>query len=123
MASASHLALERFAADCGRGCIGQADVRRYYDSIDLLRVGRFLASRGIQPKLVRAILMLQLFPKVLMHSRFGISHNVIQLQTPGTLIDSRCAGVLGQILVWVFVRLSRSFKSMLGSRVLTVAQC
>ena len=95
VASCAQIALERFADDHGKGCIGQADVRRYYDSVDLLLVGRCLIARGVHSTIVRAVLQFQLLPTVFINSRFGSvpTHQ----RTLGTLTGSRCAGVLGQI--------------------------
>ena len=61
-------AFERLADDYGKGCIGQADVRRYYDRMDFLCVGRCLLVRGIHRSIARTVIHFQLlllgFPQV-----------------------------------------------------------
>jgi hypothetical protein len=107
IASSAHIALERFADDAGQGCIGQADVRRYYDSVDLLRVGRCLSSRGADDGIVRAVLNFQMLPGVTLNCPFGTV--AIHSRTLGTLTGSRCAGVLGQIPVLDICELESTF--------------
>jgi len=107
VAACAQIALERFADDYGRGCIGQADVRRYYDSVDLLRVGRCLTARGVPRNIVKAALNFQLLPRVCINSCFGGVD--VHRRTLGTLTGSRCAGVLGQVPILDVCELEEPF--------------
>ena len=107
IAASAHIALERFADDHGKGCMGQADVRRYYDSVDLLLVGRCLIARGVQSSIVRAFLIFQLLPSVVINSRLGSV--AVHRRTLGTLTGSRSAGVLGQIPIFNVCELEEPF--------------
>ena len=78
--------------------IGQADIRAYYDSINLLRVFNYLVEHGVPSSLAGACLSHQLLPWV--YIDIGQLHIPIGARSVGSLTGSRLAGVAARVPVY-----------------------
>ena len=64
VAHTAHLVIEKGLDDHSAGAITTFDIRRFYDSINPVRVARFLISRGMDPGTVAACVRVQSLPIV-----------------------------------------------------------
>ena len=91
------LALEK-SHDCGSPCaIAQADVRSFYDKIDLLLLSRWLLFHACPGWLVAAVLVMQL--GCMIQFRFGEEVAALRQRCRGSLTGSRIAGICGQAIM------------------------
>ena len=92
-----HLALEKALDDHSRGAIAQLDIEKYYDSIRLLIVGRWLVSHGCPVALAACALRQQMMPQVSLNIS-GVDV-AIPARSCGSLTGSRVAGTLARVPV------------------------
>ena len=92
-----HSVVEKSLDQRSVGAIGQADVKQFFDSLNLLRIFRLLVSEGLSEPLAAACLRHQLLPKVLI--KFGSASMTIQRRTMGSLTGSRLAGMSARVPV------------------------
>ena len=78
-----------------RACVAQADIRRYYDSLQPLMLSRWMIAEGFEIALAIAFLLLQLRPSIVLH--VGQAEARISERTLGTLTGSRSASASGRI--------------------------
>jgi len=67
IAFGAQLLLEKALDDHSRGAIVSSDIRRFYDSICVLKVVRYLLSQGCPQNLCAAVLRSQMKPCIDMH--------------------------------------------------------
>ena len=80
-----------------QGGVSSADIRQYYDSLNVLRITRYLISRNLPRAVAGAIIRAQLLPTILLAtSSFSA---LITRRSTGSLTGSRLAGVLGRVPV------------------------
>ena len=77
--------------------IAQADIRQYYDSLNVPSLAWWLHQEGLGIGWASAIARLQLVPKI--NLRAGEESACIEGRTSGSLTGSRVAGALGRIPV------------------------
>ena len=78
------------------GAIVAADIKRYYDSIDMIRIAAWLRRRG-EAALAKALLLLYLAPRV--HcSVGGVSFDIVR-RTMGVITGVRSSVAIGRIPV------------------------
>ena len=75
----------------------KSDVKRFYDSICVVRVGRYLVQQGCDKALVKAMVICQMLPVVFL----GLLSCKISLgrRGLGCLTGTRTAGTIGQIII------------------------
>ena len=81
----------------GHAAIAQMDIRRYYDSIPVLRVFLYLLDLGADEGCAGCLLRLHCCPVV--ELCFGTGTVIVQGRSVGALTGTRTAGVLGRIPV------------------------
>jgi len=81
----------------GRAAVAQMDIKRYYDSIPVLRIHRYLVSRGCCPSAAACFLRLHCCPSVSLS--WGVASVTIAGRTVGALTGTRSAGLLGRVPV------------------------
>ena len=81
----------------GSAAIAQMDIKRYYDSIPVLRIYRYLVNRGCDQSAAVCLLRLHTCPEVFLS--FGGACTSIQGRTVGALTGTRTAGLLGRVPV------------------------
>ena len=89
--------IEKSLDDHSRGCIAQADIEKYYDSLPVLRVVRWLDANGLELAWCAAALRHQLLPKVSLRTSNSIT--VLGSRSAGSLTGTRVAGALGRVSV------------------------
>eukprot|EP00928_Gymnodinium_smaydae_P021212 TRINITY_DN18258_c1_g1_i1.p1 TRINITY_DN18258_c1_g1~~TRINITY_DN18258_c1_g1_i1.p1 ORF type:complete len:557 (+),score=32.02 TRINITY_DN18258_c1_g1_i1:406-2076(+) len=104
IAFAGQLVTERTLDSKGEGGIAQADIKRFYDSIDVLRVGSCLLQNGVHPFIVFIIVAFQVCPAI--QIRRGSRVATIGVRLLGALTGSRTAGICGRIVVADAIRSS-----------------
>ncbi len=63
--SFAHVGIEKILESKSRGCLAQADIEKYYDSIDVLRACRVLRDLGLCAVRLAACLSLQSLTTIL----------------------------------------------------------
>ena len=81
----------------GRAAIAQMDIRRYYDSIPVVRIHHYLVNRGCSASAAACLLRLHCCPAVPLS--WGVSCITIKGRTVGALTGTRTAGLLGRVPV------------------------
>jgi len=81
----------------GQSAIAQMDIKRFYDSVLMLRVHRYLVHRGFNARLAACLLRLHVCPAVII--TFAKCQVEIINRTIGVLTGTRTAGLLGRIPV------------------------
>jgi len=81
----------------GQSAIAQMDIKRFYDSIWMLRIHRYLVHRGFDVRLSACLLRLHVCPAVII--TFARCEVAIGNRTIGVLTGTRTAGLLGRIPV------------------------
>ena len=79
----------------GRAAIAQMDIRRFYDSLPLLRICRSLLSECTEQVLAISLLRLHICP--LVHLSFGEASVTFPVRCVGALTGTRTAGILGRV--------------------------
>merc|ERR1739848_461426 len=77
--------------------VAQSDILTFYDTLDVLRIVLWCVRRGLDIGTAGAILRLQMFPKICLHT--GRSSSDVKNRTKGGLTGSRVAGALGRVPV------------------------
>jgi hypothetical protein len=85
--------LDNFSA----AAVAQSDIEKYYDSLPVLRIMRWLTSRGVPAPLAACAVRHQMCPAVVL--KVGSSEVKIGGRTVGGMTGSRTAGFLGRIPV------------------------
>ena len=85
--------LDRF----GNAAVAQCDIEKYYDSLTVLRIIRWLISKGVPHSHAACLLRHQMCPRVIL--RCGSAEVCIPNRTAGGLTGSRIAGLLGRVPV------------------------
>ena len=97
MAHGLQFIIEKGLDDFGRGAIAQADIEKYYDSLPVLSIIRWLCNNGLDHGTAASILRHQMCPKII------LACGTADIPIPGRCIGgptgSRTAGVLGRIPV------------------------
>ena len=118
-----HLVIEKALDGHSRGAIAQEDIEKFYDSISLLRVARWLVNNGAPHALAACVLRQQLLPQVVLNA--GGVAVPIRNRSTGSLTGSRVAGAMGRVPVESTIRdrhfawKRHGFKA--GTHTLTVA--
>jgi len=86
----------------GLAAIAQMDIKRYYDSIPILRIYRYLVNRGCDAPAAACLLRLHCCPSVTLS--WGVASVVIEGRSSGALTGTRTAGLLGRVPVEDVVR-------------------
>ena len=86
--------IERGCDDSSNGAVGSADIEKFYDSLPMLSICKFLVCKGLSLTLLSACLAFQMFPKVSL-SLMG-QEAVICNRSLGGLTGSRVAGCFGR---------------------------
>ena len=89
--------IEKGLDDYGRGALAQADIEKYYDSLPVLSIVRWLCRQGLQENVAACILRHQMCPKVVLAC--GATDVPLPGRCIGGLTGSRTAGILGRIPV------------------------
>jgi hypothetical protein len=116
--------LEKGLDDHGRGAAAQADIEKYYDSLDVLSVVRRLEANGLSRGTAGAIVRHQMIVQVFLQVR-GVQQ-CVGARGCGSLTGSRVAGALGRVPVEeTLCRMGPHWKAMGfsldGGRALSVA--
>ena len=117
------MVIEKGLDSHSEGGIAQQDIEKYYDSIRLLLVARWLVSNGAPYPLVATALRLQMLPLVFLH--IGDQCIPIAGRAVGSLTGSRTAGAFGRVPVESTIKENHPERKKwgfdAGSRILTVA--
>ena len=89
--------IEKELDDHGRAAIAQEDIEKYYDSLRLLRVARWLQRNGATSATCAAMLRHQMLPQVTL--AIGGIEVSFSNRSVGSLTGSRVAGALGRVPV------------------------
>ena len=89
--------IEKGVDSFGNAAVAQYDIKKYYDSLPVLRIVLWLISRGAQRGHAVCLLRHQMCPVVLLCT--GMVQLEIKARTIGGLTGSRTAGMLGRIPV------------------------
>jgi hypothetical protein len=89
--------IEKGLDSFGAGAVAQSDIEKYYDSLPILRIMRWLTSRGVPATEAACAVRHQMCPKVVL--KIGSSEVIIAGRTVGGMTGSRTAGFLGRIPV------------------------
>jgi hypothetical protein len=89
--------IEKGLDNFGAAAVAQSDIEKYYDSLPMLRIIRWLTSRGVPAPLAACALRHQMCPTVVL--KIGSSEVKIGGRTIGGMTGSRTAGFLGRIPV------------------------
>ena len=89
--------LEKGLDNFGRAACAQSDIEKFYDSLPVLRIVRWLVSRGMSAGLAACILRHQMCPRILLSC--GKATARIGKRSIGGLTGSRVAGFLGRVPV------------------------
>jgi hypothetical protein len=97
---AAHLHLQKGADNFNRAGLAQGDISSYYDSLDALRIARWIESNSHSDGFfwASAFLRLQLLPKLRLTAGGSCSF-MIECRTLGTLTGSRSAVAAGRVPV------------------------
>ena len=100
------LGLERGLDDHSNLGIAQADIRQYYDSLNVLQLALWLHHEGLSKAWAAAIVRMQMLPALTLCT--GDCKSTVAVRSNGSLTGSRVAGALGRIPVMSVVS-QRSF--------------
>eukprot|EP00969_Alexandrium_andersonii_P340031 15031031-Alexandrium_andersonii.AAC.1 len=77
------------------GCVGQADIHIFHNTVDVLKCARWLQQRGLPRELCAALVRLHTVPRV----QVTAGSMVVQIghRGRGCLTGTRSAGALGRI--------------------------
>jgi len=89
------LVLEKGMDAMSKGCVAQADIRKYYDHLRPLLLFIWMVRRGYTKELASTFLRLHLCPVVSI--KVGDHHALFPTRCSGTLTGSRSAGAAGRI--------------------------
>jgi hypothetical protein len=92
-----HSVIEKSLDDHSQGCVAQQDIEKYYDSIHLLLVSRWLLRTGAPRTIVACALRQQMMPQVVL--KIGEVKVKMPNRASGSLTGSRVAGALGRVPV------------------------
>jgi len=81
----------------GQAAIAQMDIKRYYDSLPILRIFRYLVGRGCSTPALGCLLRLHCCPPVSLS--WGIASTTVEGRSVGALTGTRTAGLLGRVPV------------------------
>ena len=97
VAHVTQLVIEKGMDDQSNAAVATSDIRRLYDSINLMLVARYLLKHGCPAGLVRSVLLCQLLPKLF----FNMMSCCIELRPRaiGCMTGTRVAGVVGFVIV------------------------
>jgi len=97
IATTCHIGQEKILDSHSQGCVVQADIQRFYDSIDLHKCISFIVERGADPAKALAVILCQLYVPV---SVTLLQRTVnLGVRTIGALTGSRTAGAIARIPV------------------------
>ena len=80
-----------------KGAVAQSDIRQFYDSVNLLRIFRYLVSKGLPKSLAAACMRHQLLPQI--NVKFGAYSTCVGNRSVGCLTGSRLAGMAARVPV------------------------
>ena len=89
--------IEKGLDNFGAAAVAQSDIEKYYDSLPVLRVVRWLIAHGVPSSLATCLTRHQMCPHVIL--KCGSVDVPIGARTVGGLTGSRIAGFLGRIPV------------------------
>ena len=89
--------LEKGLDNFGQAAAAQCDIEKYYDSLPVLEIVRWLVDRGLRPGIAACLLRHQMYPRLLF--QFDGAEFRVSGRTVGGLTGSRVAGLLGRIPV------------------------
>ena len=105
--------LEKGLDKFGDAAVAQCDIEKFYDSLPVLLIMRWLVSRGVPASRVACVVRHQMCPRVVL--QFGGSEEVtVSNRTIGGLTGSRTAGFLGRIPVEAIIAERREFWTRFG---------
>ena len=97
IAHTAHMVLEKGLDSESAGCVAQADIRNFYDSLPVWRIIERLRQEGFDDADLSALVRLQMFVQVtLSWSMMRASTAPVRNRSCGGLTGSRCAGFLGR---------------------------
>ena len=85
-----------------KGGVAQQDIEKFYDSISLLRVARWLCRNGASHSLAASALRQQMLPSVVLNLN-GLTVPIVN-RCKGSITGSRVAGALGRVPVESIIR-------------------
>ena len=89
--------IEKGLDNFGAAAVAQADIEKYYDSLPVLRIARWLVSNGTPACHAACLVRHQMCPRIVLRS--GTIEFELGNRTVGALTGSRTAGLLGRIPV------------------------
>ena len=89
--------LEKGLDDFGRAAAAQCDIEKFYDSLPVMTIARFLIAKGMNASLASSLVRHQMCPQVALSC--GSSNFSIGRRSIGGLTGSRVAGFLGRVPV------------------------
>ena len=89
--------IEKGLDEHGSAALAQSDIEKYYDSLPVLAIMRWLVQKGLHPGTAACLVRHQMCPHVLLAC--GSSEVAIKGRSIGGLTGSRIAGLLGRIPV------------------------
>ena len=89
--------IEKGLDNFGAAAVAQSDIEKYYDSLPILRIMRWLTSRGVPANAAACAVRHQMCPTVVL--KVGSSEVKIGGRTVGGMTGSRTAGFLGRVPV------------------------
>ena len=95
IALCAQLVVEKGLDMKSKAAIATSDIRRFYDSIDLIKIASFLLRNGFDPGTVAACVRCQMLPCVSLLC-LGLT-TTVDHRASGALTGSRLAGALGHI--------------------------
>jgi len=98
--------IEKGLDNFGAAAIAQSDIEKFYDSLPILRIMRWLTSRGVPANAAACAVRHQMCPTVVL--KVGSSEVKIGGRTVGGMTGSRTAGFLGRIPVEAIIADRRS---------------
>jgi hypothetical protein len=94
--------------------VAQMDVAKYYDTLPMLRIARWLEQQGVPVQVAITFLRHQMMPRVVI--ALGPTVAEVRQRTIGGLIASRVAGVCGRSLVETSLRTVAASQAHLAFR-------
>ena len=89
------LVIEKGMDMMSRGCVAQADIKKFYDNLRPLLLYRWMVQNGYTRELASTFVRLHLCPQVSI--RVGEQHAIFKARCSGTLTGSRSAGAGGRL--------------------------
>ena len=107
VAHACHCVFEKGLDMRSEAAVAEADIEKYYDSLDPFALCTFLSGRGVDESMLAAVLNAQMSPSVKL--RVGSSPPLLmRSRSSAALTGSRLAGSLGQIPILHAIESRRS---------------